>query len=125
MTDEANSKFSSTRSQFGLWLGFLLPPGSWAIQLQTVYLTSEAGCLSGDFTANHLVSIFAILFSIVGGAISWRNWLEAGKGWQSEKGSATDRSRFLSILGMLNAGLFALLIFAQWLPTLLGVPCDK
>jgi hypothetical protein len=125
MTDEANREFSSVRGQFWLWLGFLLPPIFWAIQLQTVYLTSEAGCLSGDFMANHLVSIFAILFSIVGGAISWRNWLETGKGWKSEQANSADRSRFIAILGMLNAGLFALLIFAQWLPTLLGVPCDK
>ena len=125
MTNDANREFSTTRGQFWLWLGFLLPPILWAIQLQTIYLTSGSGCKTGDFTANHLVSIFALLFSIAGGAISWRNWLEAGKGWKSESASSVDRSRFMAILGMLGAGLFTLLIFAQWLPTLLGVPCDK
>jgi hypothetical protein len=31
----------------------------------------------------------------------------------------------MAILGMLTAALFTPLIFAQWRPTLLGVPCDK
>lgn len=125
MAKQAKSEFTEKGGQLWLWLGFLLPPAVWAIQLQTVYLTSEAGCKSGDFTANHLVSIFAILFSIAGGAISWRNWLETGKGWKSEAADAVSRSRFMAILGMLTSALFTLLIFAQWLPTILGVPCDK
>ena len=125
MANEDKSEFTRTRGQFWLWLGFLLPPAAWAIQLQTVYLTSEYGCLKGDFMPNHLVSVFALLLCLIGGAISWRNWLETGKKWKSEAADPVSRSSFMAILGMLEAALFALLIFAQWLPTLFGVPCDK
>jgi hypothetical protein len=125
MSEEENKEFTRKSGQFWLWLGFLLPPAAWAIQLQTVYLTSEYGCKSGNFMPNHLASIFALLLAIIGGVISWRNWLESGKKWEAEEANATDRSRFMAILGMLTGALFTLVIFAQWLPTLLGVPCDK
>ena len=112
-------------SNFGLWVGLLLPTAAWAIQLQTVYLTTEYGCKYGDFMPNHLVSIFALLASAVGGLVAWRNWLDAGREWESTGGDETSRRRFMAILGMLTGALFTLLIFAQWLPTLAGVPCDK
>ena len=125
MSEQADKQFSGTRGQFWLWLGLLLPPAAWAIQLQTVYLTSEYGCIHNDFLPNHLVSIFAILLSVAGGAIARRNWLESGNKWQTEENGVAARSRFMAILGMLTSALFTLVIFAQWLPTLLGVPCDK
>jgi hypothetical protein len=122
---ETKKEFSKTGGQLRLWLGFLLPPVAWAIQLQTVYLTTLYGCSSSDFMPNHLVSIFALLASIIGGVIAWRGWLETGKQWKAEAADATSRSRFMAILGMLASGLFTLVIFAQWLPTIFGVPCDK
>lgn len=125
MSEQTKNEFSRKSGQFWLWLGFLLPPIAWAIQLQTVYLTTEYGCKYNNFMPNHLVSVFALLLSIFGGVVSWRNWLETGSEWKSEKANATDRSRFMAILGMLTGALFSLVIFAQWLPTLVGVPCDK
>ncbi|HEY8562458.1 MAG TPA: hypothetical protein VIL74_18920 [Pyrinomonadaceae bacterium] len=125
MANEEKSEFARKRGQFWLWLGLLLPPGAWAVQLQTVYLTSEYGCKHADFMPNHLASVFALLLSVVGGVVSWRSWLETGKKWDAQKADPIDRSRFMAILGMLTSALFTLLIFAQWLPTLLGVPCDK
>jgi hypothetical protein len=125
MSEQAKTEFSEKRGQLGLWVGLLLPPAAWAIQLQTVYLTSQYGCKYMDFLPNHLVSIFALLLAVIGGVVAWRNWIETGKKWKSEEASPIDRSRFMAILGMLTGALFTLLIFAQWLPTILAVPCDK
>jgi protein-S-isoprenylcysteine O-methyltransferase Ste14 len=123
--NKAEKEFSEKRGQFWLWLGFLLPPVVWIIQLQTVYLTSEYGCGSNNFQPNNIVSVLALMFSIIGGLISWWNWLDSGRKWKSEEAGTISRSRFMSILGMLTSGLFTLVIFAQWLPTLVGVPCQK
>ena len=38
---------------------------------------------------------------------------------------AGSRRRFMAMVGVMSGALFTLVIFAQWLPTLLGVPCDK
>jgi hypothetical protein len=122
---EAKHEFSEKSGQFRLWLGFLLPPVVWAIQLQTVYLLIESGCLTGNFLSIHIVSVITLILSLVGGLISLQDWIKTGGEWKSEKSDSESRSRFMSILGMLMSGLFTLLIFAQWLPALMGVPCEK
>jgi hypothetical protein len=125
MTTEAKKAFDEKRGQFWLWLGFLLPPAAWALQLQIVYLLSEYGCGSGNFTPNHIASGGALILSVFGFLLSWHNWMKAGGEWKNEEAGTLARSRFLAILGVLTGALFTLVIFAQWLPTILGVPCDK
>jgi hypothetical protein len=108
------------------WVGILLPPVAWAIQLQVLYLTSEDGCFDQDFKWNHIVSGVMLLFTILGGIIAWLYWPEAGNYEATkEKGKPVVRKRFMGILGVGLAITFAVLVFAQWLPTLTGVPCTK
>jgi hypothetical protein len=122
---EAKPKKIDTGIAFRLWVGMLLPPAAWAVQLQSLYMTSEFGCRSSNFTLNHVVVVAALALSLLGGAIAWREWLASGANEEAEGGDRLSRRRFMSMLGILTAALFTVLIFAQWLPTLMGVPCDK
>jgi hypothetical protein len=110
---------------FRLWIGLLLPPVVWAIQLQTIYLTSEWACYAQDYTWNHVVSIAALLISIFGGYVAYSEWRAVGGGMEEEEADQDSRRRFMAILGMLTGALFTTVIFAFWLPTLMGVPCGK
>jgi hypothetical protein len=110
---------------FWLWVGLLLPPLAWITQLQTVYLTSEYGCATSDFLWNHIASAVAIVLSMIGGIIAWRHWQAGGGQTDNESALPKDRKQFMALLGILTGVLFTLVIFAQWLPTLFGVPCDK
>jgi hypothetical protein len=125
MTTEAKKDFDEKRGQLALWLGFLLPPTAWALQLQIVYLLSEYGCGTGNFLPNHIASAIALVLSAFGGLFSWHNWMKAGGEWKSEEAGTIARSRFLAILGVLTGALFTIVIFAQWLPTIVGVPCEN
>lgn len=110
---------------FRLWIGMLLPPVAWAIQLQAMWLTSEYGCETSDFMWNHVVSITGLVVSAVGTFVAYseyRKWAPAGDNARFELGS---RRRFMAMVGVMSGALFTVVIFAQWLPTLLGVPCDK
>ena len=122
---EAKTKTVDKGNAFRLWIGMLLPPVAWAIQLQSLYLTSEYGCHTSDFMWNHVVVVAALALSLLGGAIAWREWLKSGASVDAESADRVSRSRFMALLGILTASLFTVLIFAQWLPTLMGVPCDK
>ena len=108
-----------------LWIGMLSPPIAWGIQLQTLYLTSEYGCLHSNFLWNHVVSVAALLISIFGGLVAFREWKAAGSTTEDESGRPISRRRFMSMIGILTGILFTAVVFAQWLPTLLGVPCGK
>jgi hypothetical protein len=118
-------KESGSGGALSLWVGILLPPVAWGVQLQTIYLTSEYGCLTADFVWNHVASVAALLLALAGGVLAFRLWRASGGGSEVEDGTPLSRARFMSILGIFSGVLFSLVIFAQWLPTLMGVPCSK
>jgi hypothetical protein len=124
-TIKAKTVEVSHRSLFGLWIGMLLPPVAWALQLQTLWLTSEYGCATSNFLWNHVAAIIALLLSMIGGLVAFRAWRATGGGTNDDDASHRSRHRFMGMLGMLTGALFTTVIFAQWLPTLTGVPCDK
>ena len=122
-TADETEKLHVAKGNFPLWVGMLLPPMVWSTQLETLYLTSEYGCFSNDFLWNHVVSVIAIVVSLTGTFVAWRHW---HSGRSDETGEMVpSRKQFMALLGILTGSLFTLVIIAQWLPTLMGVPCDK
>ena len=122
---QAKQKFSEKSGKLWLCIGLLMPPVVWAAQLEIVYLLTEFSCKTSNFFTIHIASIISLALALAGTFISWRHWIETGGEWKSEKAGVVPRSRFMAILGTLLGALFSLLIFAQWLPTALGVPCYK
>lgn len=112
-------------SELLLWTGFLLPPLSWSVALELLYLLTDYGCATTNFLPNHIVSAVALMLSLLGGLIAWTNWQKSGAVWPSDASGPVPRSRFMATLGLLTSALFSALIIAQWLPTILGVPCVK
>lgn len=107
------------------WFGLLGPPVVWAIQLQTVYLTSEWACYAMDLTWNHVASVIALAGSVLALLTAYGEWRSVGGGTDDEASDPNSRRRFMAIAGVLSGALFTALIFATWLPTLTGVPCGK
>jgi ABC-type uncharacterized transport system YnjBCD permease subunit len=126
MQDTTEQMNDSKSGNFWLWVGLLLPPIAWITQLQTLYLTSEYGCITAaGFSWNHVASAVAFILSAIGGVIAWRDWKAGGGHTGNESGRPVARKQFMSLLGLLTGALFTLVIVAQWLPTIVGVPCDK
>jgi len=124
-TKKNDKELETPISELLLWVGFLLPPLAWSVFLETVYLFSDYGCKNENFLPNHIVSIAFLIVSLIGLAVAWSNWQKSGATWPDDSSGSIPRSRFMSALGLLTGTLFSILIFAQWLPTLLGVPCGK
>jgi hypothetical protein len=121
----SDKKLETPISELLLWTGFLLPPLAWSVCLEAIYLLSDYACLGGERLPNHIVSAAFLLVSLIGFGIAWSNWNKSGAMWPDGRSGSIPRSRFMSALGLLAGALFSALIFAQWLPTLLGVPCGK
>jgi len=120
-----DQELEKPESELLLWVGFLLPPLAWSISLETLYLFSDYGCTYASFLPNHVVSVAFLVVSLIGLAVAWSNWQKSGATWPDDSSGSIPRSRFMSALGLLTGTLFSILIFAQWLPTILGVPCGK
>jgi hypothetical protein len=93
-TTKAEPKQIDTGTTFRLWIGLLLPPIAWAVQLQSLYLTSEYGCYNSDFTWNHVVVIAALLISLTGWGIAAREWSASGRGTNDDAGDSMSRRRW-------------------------------
>jgi|GEM_PF-2808432 len=125
--DAAELKKKEPRSGAGLmlWIGFILPPLAWAMEMEAMWLTTEWGCDKSEFKWNHVVAIIALLISITGVLIAWtqsKATPDTPESTTIEKPSTRD---FMSIVATVLGILFTMLIFAQYLPTLMGVPCSK
>jgi hypothetical protein len=116
---------SDTKGNFARWVGLLLAPVAWSVQLEALWLTSEYGCLDGNFNWNHIVAAAALACSILGGIIAWNYIPEGAYEASKEKGTPRVRKRFIGYLGVALSIEFSILIIAMWLPTLFGVPCHK
>jgi hypothetical protein len=125
MEADDKQEFSQTNGKLLLWLGLLLSPVAWAVQLQSAYILTVYACQSANFLPIHIVSFAALILSLIGAAISWRRWKKAGSKREIDESIGIKRKRFMAILGILNGALFSLLILAQWVPSIIGVPCDK
>ena len=121
----SDKELETPRSELLLWTGLLLPPIAWSIYLEALYLLSDFACVGGGRLPNHIVSAAFLAVSLIGFAVAWSNWKKSGAVWPDDRTGSISRSRFMSALGLLTGTLFSALIFAQWLPTIVGVPCGK
>src|SRR6476620_10455427 len=100
-TTSSETKRIDVGAAFRLWIGMLLPPAAWLAQLQALYLSSEFGCATSNFTRNHIVVIVALIVSLIGWAIVWREWTKS-----RDDGGAQMRHRFMALIGVLTGALF-------------------
>jgi hypothetical protein len=107
-----------------LWLGVLLAPIVWLIQFQLRYSLVEPLCHRGIRFPLYIISAVFFILIIMGGLLSWRNWVLAGKRLPSDKQSdPRERNLFLALLGILTSALFALLLIAQTIASIMIDPC--
>jgi hypothetical protein len=106
-----------------LWTGLLLPPIAWSVAMEAVYLTDVYTCAGSPVRWSHVSSAVGLIFCIVGGIIAWT---QIPRQKELDRGSVPiSRSFFMAALGCALAVVFGLLIVAQWLPVIYGVPCSK
>lgn len=125
MSHERHSPLIQKRHDVALWTGLFAGPVAWIVQFLLIYILAPQVCgnVIKDFVL-HLPALLCLLTAIAGAVLAWRNWRTAGRSWPSERDPPdVTRIRFLSLLGVMTASLFALVIAAQWLSILFLPPC--
>lgn len=116
-------RFSSTRGNLVLLAGVLVPPAAWMLDLLVLYSLERYVCRTGASWLFHATSVALLLPVIATGWAAWRAWRELGESTETADGGTPGRSRFLALWGMAFSLAFALLIVAEWIPTLVLDPC--
>ena len=102
-----------------LWLGVLGPPTAFLFNLGLSYAMVGAVC-EGRWRSTsvlHAVPAALLIITLLLGIASYRRIRPRmeNNGW--------DRDGVLAVLGVLSASFFALVLVANWIPTLLLDPC--
>jgi len=123
---------SRRRTPAAVWVGVLVPPAAWAIQLIGDWAMGEviacapasrpAGVIYGVHVdvAAAIVNAILLLATIVAGVVSagrWRSGL-AGAG-----DASSDATTWLAMAGVISSALFSLLIATSFVPILLIGGC--
>lgn len=122
MAEETEKRILHPRGQAVQWTGVLAGPVAWGLHMQVNYSLVPWVCKNGGEVFIHLVTIVALLITAVGALAAWRGW-QAGREDESE-GEAS-RSHFMSALGLLNSGMFFVVIIAQEIPSFFFHPCQR
>jgi hypothetical protein len=115
----------SVKSGLELWLGFLGAPVVWLIQFQTNYTLVPWTCVHGHHYLLHLSSAVFLLVGIVLVFVTWKDWRQSQRlvADRQSDSSPAGIAAFMSMVGLMNSGLFSLLIFAQAIPPFFLSPC--
>lgn len=108
-----------------LWLGLLLGPIAALSQLEANYALVLYACSSGQKWTLHLVSILAVLITLLGLGLAHRNWRKVGRHVNHEGAGVVPRSSFMALLGILMSILMLLVIVAQWIAVFIYGPCHR
>ena len=106
--------------------GILLPPLATLAGMQVAYAVVDATCRTGrhDVPAVHIVRLVTLLIVLGAGYLAWREWQSVGVEHPGDGGSRGTRTRFTAWIGVFSAGLFSLVVIAQWLPAFFLTPCQ-
>ena len=122
---EANdtTELKSDATIGGLWAGVLVGPMAALIQLQVNYALVLWSCSHRSTWPLHLVSILALLATIVAVLLPYRIWQrvridEDGMGPPA-------RAKLMAVVGILISILSLLLIIAQWIAVFIYDPCQR
>lgn len=97
-----------------LWVGVIGAPMVWATQLQAGYTISQFVCGNGMSLWSHVVTLVAMILTIVAAVLCWREWKRLGAGSTEEtEGGPVPREWFLSVLGFALSCLMTLVILLQ------------
>jgi len=105
----------------GPWVGLLLPPVAWAVQMQILYVLVRPECTSGRKLAM-LVAVCLALAAIFIAFIS--AFLNYQLPALADESNTRSRQKFMAGLGLLSSAVFFLVTLAQGIAVIVFHPCQ-
>ena len=108
----------------GLWVGVLLPPVIWALQMQINYWAVRGACARGGNNRLYSVTSIALLMIIFSGLVAWIGARRSSAGGRVEWGALVSSSRFMFALALLTCAIFFMAVMAQGIAAIVIHPCQ-
>ncbi|MDX6614271.1 MAG: hypothetical protein QOD75_3457 [Blastocatellia bacterium] len=108
----------------GLWIGVLVPPVVWALQMQINYWAVRGACARGGNLRLYSVTSIALFMIILSGICAWIGARQSNNGERVEWGPLVSSSRFMFALGLLDCAVFFMAVMAQGIAAVVIHPCQ-
>jgi uncharacterized membrane protein YhdT len=115
-----------------LWIGMIVPPTAWMIQLFALYMLEDfIACTPGSQTPGAIlgfgvrsvamfITIILALATAAAGALAFSMWRRMGT--EEYEGTGTGRPRWMALAGIMSSLLFlAIIVIKVAPPLMLGV----
>lgn len=106
----------------GLWVSVLLPPATWAIQMQLNYWAVRGACARGSNVRLGTITIVALLLIVLSGLCGAIN-VDRRRD-KVEWGAIVSNSQFMWTLGLFMCALFLVVVLAQGVAAMIFNPCQ-
>ena len=123
MEARAAGNLKSNSSVGALWAGVLVGPIAALTQQEVNYALVLWACANEQTWPLHLISVVALLLTIVAGLFAYRYWQRVSA--DEDTGGPVGRTRLMAGVGILISLLSLLVIIAQWLSIVLHRPCQR
>jgi hypothetical protein len=124
MTIDSRTDIPDARQLRALWVGLLLAPTAFLINLEVAYALVPTACSTRNELPVHLVHLACLMLTLYGLLTARRCWKAVGATWPGEEGDPLARSRFMAGIGVLMSVFVALVIVADWIPSFMLNPCQ-
>jgi hypothetical protein len=124
VTADTRTDVPDAREIRNLWIGLLVPPIVFLIDLEVAYALVPTACSARNRLPVHLVHLACLLLVLFSWVTARRCWKATGATWPADEGGPLGRSRFMAGVGVLMSALFALVILAMWIPSFILDPCQ-
>src|SRR4051794_816891 len=115
---------SSSSRYPSAWAAALAGPIAWFMDLEIIYALATHACTVGSRLSLHLATIGCLGAVVLAGATARVNWGYAGRRNPSDTDHGPEvQIAFLSLLGLMTASLFGVVIIAQWIAVITLDPC--
>jgi hypothetical protein len=105
----------------GLWVGLMLPPITWAVQMQLMYVLVRFECSLGTKLAMLVIVAVALAMMLAAFLSALVNYhVPTFDGAEL----TVSRKKFMAALGLLSASIFFLVTLAQGIAVLVFHPCQ-
>jgi hypothetical protein len=120
---EADPREHPPVSDLALWTSVLGGPFVFLLNLEVNYVMVDWACNSGTDWALHLVHFVSLVLSALCALLGLTLLRRARAASPASVGGSDARSRMLATLGIASGTLFAVSIFAQWIPVMVLGTC--
>jgi hypothetical protein len=124
-SEQALSRFDRWTGIAGLTYGVVGAPLSALIMQAVGYASVQWACGHNNVITVQVVPVIFLLLALVGLWLSWRDWSSVGRLSRAEGPTISERTRFISLSGLILSTFSVVLILAMWVPMIVFDPCQR